>query len=66
MNFDRTVNHLCAKTTAAFHQTKRRDYHNPADAYYNTQFSAFETRLDYVPANLLTHSTFWMQDTISN
>jgi len=47
-------------------QTKQRDYHNPADAYYTTRFSAVETRLDYIPANMVTYSTFLGQTNISN
>jgi len=50
-------------------QTKQRDYHNPADTYYNTQFSAvesFETRLDCIPTNMESYNTFGRQTTISN
>jgi len=47
-------------------QRKQKDYHNLADAYYNTQFSAVETRLDYIPANMVSNSTVWRQITISN
>jgi len=37
-------------------QTKQRDYHKPADAYYNNQFSAIEKRLYYIPANVVVYA----------
>jgi len=39
-------------------QTKQRNYHTPADAYCNNELSAVETRLDYIPTNILACSTF--------
>ena len=39
-------------------QTTQRDYHNPTDTYYDTQFSAVETRLGCIPANVVSYSTF--------
>ena len=42
-------------------QTTHRDYHNPTDTYHNTQFSAVEIRLGCIPANVVSHSTFWKQ-----
>ena len=50
----------------SMHQTKQRDYQKLADAYYNTYFSAVETRLDYIPANMVSYTTVWRQTTISN
>jgi len=40
-------------------QTTQRDYHNPTDTYYNTQFSAAEIRLGCRPTNVVSYSTFW-------
>jgi len=47
-------------------QTKQRDYHNPTDTYYNTQFSAVEIPLDNIPANMVSCRTFCRESTINN
>jgi len=47
-------------------QTTQRDYHNPTDTYYNTQFCAVEIRLGCIPATVVSCSIFWKQSTISN
>jgi len=50
----------------SMHQTKQRDYHNPANTHYNNQFSAVEIRLDCIPATMGANSTVWRQTTISS
>jgi len=47
-------------------QITQRDYHNPTDTYYNTQSSAVAIRLGCIPANVVSYSAFWKQNTISN
>ena len=53
----------CNIKISAMRQTKQRDLSQPCTCLYNNQFSAVETPLDNIPANMAAYSIFWGKPT---